>query len=58
MLVSFFYSEGFVAAVALILDQYMSQIFVQSFRLIQSKPGPGCLKLTTSLVNETLKFQT
>ena len=30
--------------------------------LIQSNttfhPGPGCLKLTTSLVNETLKFQT
>ena len=25
---------------------------------LELKPGPGCSKLTTSLVNETLKFQT
>ena len=24
----------------------------------KKKPGPGCSKLTTSLVNQTLKFQT
>ena len=27
-------------------------------RLLLQTPGPGCSKLTTSLVNETLKFQT
>ena len=26
--------------------------------LLQNSPGPGCSKLTTSLVNVSLKFQT
>ena len=26
-------------------------------KIHMSTPGPGCSKLTTSLVNETLKFQ-
>ena len=33
-------------------------IFHQSVRDSYSISGPGCSKLTTSLVNETLKFQT
>ena len=27
-------------------------------RILENQPGPGCSKLTTSLVNEPLKFQT
>ena len=30
----------------------------KDFRVIDRKPGPGCSKLTTSLVNVSLKFQT
>ena len=28
------------------------------FKVLSKRPGPGCSKLTTSLVNELLKFQT
>ena len=35
-----------------------SEILSSHLNSVYKKPGPGCSKLTTSLVNETFTFQT
>ena len=52
-------SEIPVSMICRILSFYAEKR-VSSFCLFfqQTKPGPGCSKLTTSLVNVSLKFQT
>ena len=46
-------------SICVCITSRLQRLFLNSLPdIIQASPGPGCSKLTTSLVNILLKFQT
>ena len=53
---SFFISPGHEDRSAVVLD-YLKKHHLDILSISPNRPGPGCSKLTTSLVNVSLNFQ-